>query len=192
MVEILRGGRVAIGGGDRPPPPVPGWQLLERWSFPSFLRLGVAGYERLRPDDYRLVHTRSVQPAGASPAPIRPGSVLGVVDEAAVEGPSVVLTGWAASRAFAPADRVVVFAGRRAVAAGPPTIERPDVTEGREASTDELGFSLAVPRRALRGGRGPVRVFAIAAGLAAPLRFECPAEVCPRQRRAPRSRTPRG
>jgi hypothetical protein len=180
LVEFRGGYRLEdLRSGDRlDTPPVAGWEAVEEWSFPALLRMNVIRYERLGPGDYRLLAGRYVKPAGAAAAPIRPGAALGVVDTATTAGRTVVLNGWAASRSYAPAERVLVFAGGRPVAAGIPTLARPDVAEGRGVSAANLGFSLAVPKRALLRARGPVTVIALSGGAAAPLAFKCPPEIC--------------
>ena len=122
---------------------------------------------------------------------LAPDAVLGVVDVAERVGGTVELTGWAATRAYAPVRMVLVFAGGRLVGAGIPTLERPDVSEGRGVPATNLGFVVAVPRGAVRAKRGSLRVFGVTDGKAAPLRFDCPADVCGDGLVRNASRTPR-
>ena len=106
-----------------------------------------------------------------------PGWVRGTVDASQVVGRRATFCGWAASaRSHRAADAVALFANGRFVAAVRPSIARPDVLRALPALGEErLGYSLHVPLSALdRAGRKTkVRLYAIQAGKATPLSFDC-------------------
>jgi hypothetical protein len=86
---------------------------------------------------------------------VEPTAVIGYIDGAISEergGKQMVsLSGWAASADFSrPANAVVGFVGRKAVAALKPTGERPDVASGYDKpGLKGVGFELSVPTRSL-------------------------------------------
>lgn len=110
-----------------------------------------------------------------SPVPITRDAATGYVDNVIPEGRFIGLTGWAASADLTgPADAVVGFVGKKAVAALKPTGERPDVAEAYDNSALKgSGFVLRIPARSLdcavrAEGLG---VFGVAGGAATPLQW---------------------
>jgi hypothetical protein len=88
------------------------------------------------------------------------------VDNLVAWGPALALTGWAADTVHRRLpDCVLVFAGRRLIAAGPPMVERPDIAVIYSAAVEHAGFKFGVPMTAARAtqlaSRRRVRVFAV-------------------------------
>ncbi|MGN6276255.1 MAG: hypothetical protein ACTHNP_10055 [Solirubrobacterales bacterium] len=112
---------------------------------------------------------------GNSNFTVKQGAVKGYVDSAKVEGSSVLLTGWAASKNLTEvADEVVAQIGGRAVAQAVPAVERADVAAyyGKPA-LKHSGFLLRIPVSALEcsASAGGVEVFGVLAGSGTKLSF---------------------
>ena len=111
------------------------------------------------------------------PLRITDGGVQGVVDLARVDGPSLLVQGWAVrSRDHRPVDRVIAFAGDRLLFSAPPEVKRPDVASRFAVSPEQLGFSLRVPRRLVAGVDDRPQVFGVADGVAVRLPMTCDGE----------------
>jgi hypothetical protein len=76
--------------------------------------------------------------------PVRAGGPVLTVDGQQRVGAEVVVTGWAATADHRPVDAVLAFAGRRLVAAAPPTVRRPDVARVLGRDEEGYGFRLAL------------------------------------------------
>ena len=97
---------------------------------------------------------------------IRGIAMGGVVDYLVAWGPALAVQGWAADTVHRRLpDCVLVFAGRRLLAAGPPMLKRPDIALIYSAAVEPAGFRFGVPmaqERAKRlASRRAVRVFAV-------------------------------
>jgi Dolichyl-phosphate-mannose-protein mannosyltransferase len=156
-------------GGVTPPPLAPGWEQVDRRVFEGFFPLVVTVARRLGPGDY-VLSGRSIRERDGTSVPVRPGAGRGFVDSAAMSGGTVTVTGWAGSSDHRPVDRIVAFAGGRLVAAGLPTLARPDVGKMWGVSGDDLGFALELPAR-LATGR--LEVFGIAGDGAMRMSVDC-------------------
>ena len=102
------------------------------------------------------------------------GRIDGVVDYALEDGDAVQFGGWAADLVRGtPANRVVVFADGRSVYVGSTGAEREDVAANVGSRFRNAGFVLRVPRARLARGaeKSTVRVFALARGVAAELKY---------------------
>ena len=111
-------------------------------------------------------------PAGT--ARLRDGAMRGFVDHIVAWGPALALQGWAADvRHRRLPDCVLVFEGRRLLAAGPPTVRRPDIAVTYSVAVEHAGFRFGVPmgvERAKRLARPRrVRVFAVLGTVASEL-----------------------
>ncbi len=154
------------------PPPVPRWQLTDHRIFQGFAPVRVLAYKRLRTGAYELGSRTIRRPTGgAIPIASRPDA--GVIDVAEVSSRAFVMTGWASSADHEPVDRVLGFIGSRLVAAGIPTVKRPDVGAHLAAPPEDLGYQLAIPKELVRRRGTKVSLFAVSDGAAAPLPYGC-------------------
>jgi hypothetical protein len=102
------------------------------------------------------------------------GRMDGYVELAVEDGDAVQFAGWAADVVRgSPADRVVVFADGRSAYVGSTGAERKDVAASVGSRFRNAGFVLRVPRARLVDGaeKSTVRVFALARGVAAELKY---------------------
>jgi hypothetical protein len=102
------------------------------------------------------------------------GRIAGYVDLALEDGDTVQFGGWAADLVRgSPADRVVVFADGRSAYVASTGAEREDVAANLGSGFRNAGFVLRVPRARLVDGakKSTVRIFALARGVAAELKY---------------------
>jgi hypothetical protein len=107
---------------------------------------------------------------------ILPEAVQGQGEASPVVGTNVRFSGWAGSvRDRRPASSILVFSNGRLVAAGRPTLLRPDVARAQGAGLARSGFMILVPLRRLQeGGRkARVQVYVTEQRVASPLQFAC-------------------
>jgi hypothetical protein len=122
-----------------------------------------AGSFRLVGDALRAPDGRRLEITG--------GGVRGYVDRSERDDQLVRLNGWAVdTQRGAPVDRIVVFAGDRLLAAGAPSLPRPDIGDQEGVPPARLGFGIEVAAERLKG---KLRVFAVHGGAAAPIGFYC-------------------
>jgi hypothetical protein len=178
----LRSSRLAvveesrIGGTAPELPHAPGLAPAGRRSFPGLRSLVVGIYDRDPLSGPRAYRRRGTEllPARGDPVPIRQQGIEGFVDRTApAPGRRIGFSGWA-RHANGPVDRIVAFAGRRAVHAEVPSLVRPDVPSASGTGAG-MGFHFEI-RRPPRGT--VVDVYAISAGAAVRLDYLCepPAE----------------
>lgn len=114
---------------------------VDFYDVPS--RWGEPASSQAAPNTYRLAKrgTERVLVGPSEVAQIVDGEAAGYFENVRVEGRTVSLGGWAASRA-GPAERVVAFAGGRFLAEGAPTRARPDIAGAFGPEALLSGFSL--------------------------------------------------
>ncbi len=95
----------------------------------------------------------------------------GVIDEVASSGKNVSVSGWALDESERPVDSLLLFAGRRLVAATYRRVPRFDVAKDHGAPALLSGFSVADPSipASVRSGTSPLRVFAVVGHTASPV-----------------------
>jgi hypothetical protein len=107
------------------------------------------------------------------PVPIKSKSVTGYIDNVTSDDKQISLTGWTArANLSAPAEAVVAFVGKKAMASLKPAGDRPDVAQGYDKpGLEQSGFVLGIPMRSLNCSipRRELVVFGIADGKATPL-----------------------
>ena len=107
--------------------------------------------------------------------PVDPKLVTGYVDGAALNGPYIDLSGWAAPAELSqPADFVVALAGSKSVAGVKPSGERPDLVDGYDRpGLQKAGFSMSIPRSALECSAPSqgLKTYGIAGNAAGPLKW---------------------
>jgi hypothetical protein len=68
---------------------------------------------------------------------------------------------------------VLAFAGSRIVAAGIPSSQRPDLARRWEVASDDLGYSLALPRALVERSVSRISVFGVGDGVATRMQPYC-------------------
>jgi hypothetical protein len=109
---------------------------------------------------------------------VRPGSVPGFVENVQDSEDGLLLTGWAADlRNRVPADWVLLFEGRRLLAAAAPDVARIDLVTSQGLREPRAGFRLVVPGRSMReiADLSRLRVVAVKAPRASKLELLPPA-----------------
>jgi hypothetical protein len=114
-------------------------------------------------------------PPAQSKFTVKQGVAKGYVDSGKVEGSSVLLTGWAASKDLTEvADEVVAQVGGKTVTQTVPNVERADVAAYYgKPSLKQSGFLLQIPISALEcsASAGGVKVFGVLGGDGSQLPF---------------------
>jgi hypothetical protein len=134
--------------------------------------LAVGEYAPLRDDEYALADGALRTRDGRS-IPVVDKRLEGAVDRSARTDLGLELGGWARTADGSPVDLLLAFAGDRLEAVGIPTRDRPGLNPG--GSVEDLGFALALDPDAVAAD-APVRVLAVAGGVASPLAFYCGAD----------------
>ena len=115
---------------------------------------------------------RLIRLASGAEIPIRPDAVSGFVESVTAPSGSVHVDGWAADRKLRrPARRILVLDGGRVLAAGAPTLDRPDVAGSIGPGAGRSGFRITFedPRSTKLVEPGRLRVFALTEGAASEL-----------------------
>ncbi len=107
---------------------------------------------------------RLIRLSSGAEIPIRPDAVTGFVESVTAPSGSVQVSGWAADgKLRSPARRILVLDGGRVLAAGVPTLDRPDVAGSIGPGAGRSGFRIVFedPRTTKLTEPGRLRVFAL-------------------------------
>ena len=115
---------------------------------------------------------RLIRLSSGAESPIRPDAVTGFVESVTAPSGSVQVDGWAADgKLRSPARRILVLDSGRVLAAGVPTLDRPDVAGSIGSGAGRSGFRIVFddPRTTKLAEPGRLRVFALTDGAASEL-----------------------